>query len=68
MTFFWKKVKIAISQYFEIFTFFHSSDLSARFLAIFQQFGMESVSNVYLLPILLSPGNNSISIKWALYL
>ncbi len=42
------------------FYFFHFPDLSVCFSAKFQQLGMESVSNVYLWPILLSPGNNGV--------
>ncbi len=65
MAFFWKKVKIAISQHFE---FFHFWDLSVCFSANFQQLGMELISNVFLWPILPFPGNNSILTKWVLYL
>ncbi len=50
------------------FHFFHFSNLSVRFSANFQLFGMELVSNVNLWPILPSSSNNSISTKWALYL
>ncbi len=50
------------------FHFLHFSDLSIYFSANFQLLGMELVSNIYLWPILPSPGNNFISTKWDLYL
>ncbi len=53
---------------FSNFHFFNFSDLSASFSANFQLLGMELVSNVYLWSIPPSPGNNSFSTKWALYL
>ncbi len=50
------------------FSLFHFSNLSVYYSANFQQLGTELILNVYLWPILPSPGNNSIPTKWALYL
>ncbi len=50
------------------FHFFHFSDSSVCFSKNFQQLGMKLVWNIYLQPILHSPGNNSILTKWSLYL
>ncbi len=67
MAFFWKKnVKIVIPHFNILkFSLFHFLYLSVCFSANFQQLEMELVSNVPLWPTLPSPGNNSISTKWA---
>ncbi len=68
MFFFWKKMLNCDFSKFWNYYFFDFSDVSVGFSANSQSLGMELVSNVYLWPILPSPGNNSISTKWALYL